>query len=75
MTKNGMIAMRELMTEGEYGSLTTGQDWKMLMYDGKSFLMNRPFLILFARFQGGKKTLIKSYSVLIVCILPKGMEG
>ena len=51
-----------------YGFVTTGEDWRMLTYDGKEFAMTRKFSILFDGFQENKELWMKNYSILINCM-------
>ena len=40
-----------------YGFVTTGEDWRMLTYDGREFAVTRKFSILFDGFQENKRVM------------------
>ena len=56
--------------EGEvYGFITTGQVWRMLGYDGKSFKLTREFMAIFERMDDDQAEWMGNCSVLVNCIL------
>lgn len=48
-----------------YGFVTTGEDWKMYRYDGKSFVATKKFSVLFRGMEKDKKGWIEHSSVVV----------
>ena len=51
-----------------YGFVTSGHLWKMIRYDGTSFLTTNLFLALFETMETDKKGWLQDYSVVVDCI-------
>ena len=52
-----------------YGFVTTGQHWKMLSYDGASFLTTREFMAVFEGMEEEKESWMKECSVVVDCLV------
>jgi len=68
-----MLAMRDMWdhnTSGEvYGFVTTGEAWKMIKYDGASFIQTTELLALFNGMEEEKQEWINRYSFVVECML------
>jgi len=51
-----------------YGFVTTGDTWRMISYDGASFVMTDKFLVVFDTMRNNKKRWLAFHSVLVDCI-------
>ncbi|KAF8427482.1 hypothetical protein EV426DRAFT_590297 [Tirmania nivea] len=71
--KQCLLAMKDMRgNNGQgmvYGFVTTGEDWRMLSYDGTNFRMTRKFNAMFDGMEEDKVRWMKDYSILIECML------
>ncbi|RPB28987.1 hypothetical protein L211DRAFT_776546 [Terfezia boudieri ATCC MYA-4762] len=51
-----------------YGFVTLGEQWRMIKFDGKSFVATEAFMVLFESMKEDKKRWTKNYSVVVDCI-------
>lgn len=58
-----------------YGFVTTGEDWRMVSYDGSEFVETDKFLVLFDTMEDGKEKWRKEYSILVDCMVAALMNG
>ncbi|KAG0131846.1 hypothetical protein HOY82DRAFT_645559 [Tuber indicum] len=65
-----MHNMFGLNGEGKvYGFVTTGEQWRMLSYDGITFQITDTFLAVFGRILEQKSLWMEEYSVVVECLL------
>ncbi|KAF8544769.1 hypothetical protein BDD12DRAFT_814675 [Trichophaea hybrida] len=67
--KQCLLAMKDMRNnnkEGKvYGLITTGDDWRMLRYDGSKFLMTDKFMVLFDTMRDRKEKWMTENSILV----------
>lgn len=64
-----MKDMRDKSKKGEvYGFITTGDDWRMVTYDGSKFRMTDKFTVLFDTMHRRRDEWMEQYSVLVDCM-------
>ncbi|KAF8418620.1 hypothetical protein EV426DRAFT_618912 [Tirmania nivea] len=51
-----------------YGFVTSGEQWRMIKFDGKSFVATEAFMVLFESMKEDKKRWTKNYSVVVDCV-------
>lgn len=51
-----------------YGFITTGEDWRMVVYDGSRFEMTEKFTILFQTMGKQRERWMRDYSALVDCM-------
>ncbi|RPB29519.1 hypothetical protein L211DRAFT_776092, partial [Terfezia boudieri ATCC MYA-4762] len=68
-----LLAMRDMRgNNGQgmvYGFVTTGEDWRMLSYDGTNFRMTRKFNAMFDGMEEDKVRWMKDYCIVVECML------
>jgi len=65
-----MEEMRNLNGKGQvYGFITTGEDWRMVKYDGVTFQMAEKFTVLFHTMGKDKDRWMREGSFLVDCIM------
>lgn len=52
-----------------YGFVTTGDDWRMLKYDGKEFVMTEKFVVLFDTMSERKERWLQENAIIVDCML------
>lgn len=61
--------MRDLNGQGTvYGFTTTGDCWRMVIYDGSKFEVTEDFKVVLPSMAEDKERWLKGYSVLVDCI-------
>jgi len=64
-----MKDMRDNNKTGEvYGFITTGDDWRMVAYDGSKFQVTNKFTVLFDTMHKERSKWMEHYSVLVDCM-------
>ena len=67
-----LVTMKDIgeMNEGGvvYGFITTGEDWKMLRFDGTTFTQSESFSVLFHNMAKNKQRWMQEGSVVVDCI-------
>ena len=67
-----LLAMKDMRDNNGggavFGFVTTGEFWKMLRYDGKSFQITRAIVVLFDGMKNDKEGWMKDSSVLVDCM-------
>jgi len=52
-----------------YGFVTTGEQWRMVTYDGTTLQMTDPFFALFGKLRQEKQRWMEEFSVVVDCLL------
>lgn len=70
--KQCLLAMKDMGDSNRegvvYGFITTGESWRMLSYDGRSFQMTEKVDVVFEAMGSDKERWIRDYSVLVDCM-------
>jgi len=74
-----LLAMRDATDNNSggiiYGFITTGDDWRMLSYDGGDFVITNKFMVLFDTMRDGKEVWLQENAVIVDCMLIALMNG
>ena len=58
-----------------YGFVTTGEDWRMLSYDGGEFVITEKFTVLFDTMRDGKERWLQQNAAIVECMLIALING
>ncbi|PUU80617.1 hypothetical protein B9Z19DRAFT_1106959 [Tuber borchii] len=68
-----LLAMRDASDNNSggiiYGFVTTGEDWRMLSYDGRDFVMANKFTVLFNTMRDEKEGWLQGNAIIVDCML------
>lgn len=69
-----LLAMKDMKNNNDggggevYGSVTAGESWRMLRYDGTSFALTRKIEVLFEGMDQEKDKWMSNYSIIVDCM-------
>ncbi|KAF8543480.1 hypothetical protein BDD12DRAFT_874577 [Trichophaea hybrida] len=69
--KQCLLAMKDMRDNGGgevYGFVTTGEHWRMIRYEGASFISTKNFTVLLDTMETDKEGLMKENSVVVDCM-------